>query len=378
MIGKSSSGAILSKSSTLVEQTGNEMPRFIKDIDLGPGSSGSINSEGLPNKGCDYYISDEALESLSKFKKPYIVSISGLKLEDNGEMIKRVLAQRKKHNGTGIDGVELNLACPNIPGKPTQAYDFEQMDKSLSYMTDILRASGDRITFGIKLAPYFDKSHCATAADIILQHADCVSYITTCNTIGNALFVDTDKECVSFPANGGYGGLAGGYIKQVALANVNTFHEMFTTRGAAIDIVGVGGVSTGDDAFQMILCGASAVQVGSTHWVEGATCFERISKELIHLIRSKGYSSIEDFKGKLRVYEKHNSKVPQSKSNSSSSSSAAINSNQDRSLKPIVVVVLVVAPFALLLGVLLGFYFHGDVSTLCTEFGKGFVEGYKV
>ena len=120
------------------------------------------------------------------------------------------------------------------------------------------------------------------------------------------------------------------------------------------------------------------VQVGSTHWVEGATCFERISKELIHLIRSKGYSSIEDFKGKLRVYEKHNSKVPQSKSNSSSSSSAAINSNQDRSLKPIVVVVLVVAPFALLLGVLLGFYFHGDVSTLCTEFGKGFVEGYKV
>ena len=169
MIGKSSSGAILSKSSTLVEQTGNEMPRFIKDIDLGPGSSGSINSEGLPNKGCDYYISDEALESLSKFKKPYIVSISGLKLEDNGEMIKRVLAQRKKHNGTGIDGVELNLACPNIPGKPTQAYDFEQMDKSLSYMTDILRASGDRITFGIKLAPYFDKLHCATAADIILQ-----------------------------------------------------------------------------------------------------------------------------------------------------------------------------------------------------------------
>ena len=69
----------------------------------------SINSEGLPNKGCDYYISDAALKTLKdcRGKKPYIVSLSGLSLNDNCDMLKRVLAQQKK----GIDGIELNLAC---------------------------------------------------------------------------------------------------------------------------------------------------------------------------------------------------------------------------------------------------------------------------
>ena len=71
-----------------------------------------------------------------------------------------------------------------------------------------------------------------------------------------------------------------------------------------IAVVGVGGVASGRDAFEHILCGASAVQVGTCHWSEGAACFERIASELEAIMRAKGYRSIADFRGKLRTYEK--------------------------------------------------------------------------
>lgn len=58
------------------------------------------------------------------------------------------------------------------------------------------------------------------------------------------------------------------------------------------------------DAFEMILCGASAVQVGTCHWTEGPKCFDRICQELKDLMQSKGYSSIDDFKGKLKEWSK--------------------------------------------------------------------------
>lgn len=67
-----------------------------------------------------------------------------------------------------------------------------------------------------------------------------------------------------------------------------------------IDVVGVGGVASGKDAFDMILCGAKAVQVGTCHWTEGPSCFDRISNELEEIMREKGYNCIEDFRGSLK------------------------------------------------------------------------------
>ena len=95
--------------------------------------------------------------------------------------------------------------------------------------------------------------------------------------------------------------IAGGYCKNTALANVKKLSEFLDP---SIDIVGVGGVRSGADAFDLILCGAAAVQVGTQHWTEGPQCFDRIAEELEALMKSKGYSSINDFKGKLRNFEK--------------------------------------------------------------------------
>lgn len=58
------------------------------------------------------------------------------------------------------------------------------------------------------------------------------------------------------------------------------------------------------DAFEMILCGATAVQIGTCHWTEGPKCFDRINAELIEIMKNKGYNSIIDFKGQLKEWSK--------------------------------------------------------------------------
>lgn len=81
-------------------------------------------------------------------------------------------------------------------------------------------------------------------------------------------------------------------------------YQLLQTYGRGdIDIVGVGGIFTGKDAFEMLLCGAKAVQVGTCHWVEGSACFERIERELLTIMDKKGYKSIEEFRGKLKSYD---------------------------------------------------------------------------
>ena len=107
-------GAALSKSTTLYPREGNLKPRYWDDK-----KTRSINSSGLPNKGYNYYLNEEFIESLTQ---PYIVSISGTSFEDNLSIIN--LASK-----SNISGIELNLSCPNIIGKPQIGYDYEAMEK---------------------------------------------------------------------------------------------------------------------------------------------------------------------------------------------------------------------------------------------------------
>eukprot|EP00656_Telonema_subtile_P016652 TRINITY_DN18818_c0_g1_i3.p1 TRINITY_DN18818_c0_g1~~TRINITY_DN18818_c0_g1_i3.p1 ORF type:complete len:138 (+),score=40.33 TRINITY_DN18818_c0_g1_i3:74-487(+) len=99
--------------------------------------------------------------------------------------------------------------------------------------------------------------------------------------------------------------------RPIALAQVAQLRKRLDP---SIDIVGVGGVTSGSDAFELILCGAAAVQVATTHWLEGPGCFDRIASELEALMAAKGYSTIEDFKGKLKPYDpKNRPAAPKSK-----------------------------------------------------------------
>mmetsp|Transcript_28652 Transcript_28652/g.77587 ORF Transcript_28652/g.77587 Transcript_28652/m.77587 type:complete len:390 (+) Transcript_28652:432-1601(+) len=295
-IAASSAGAILTKSSTLEKQTGNPQPRtWHSEDDLA-----SMNSEGLPNSGIDYYLAkntiDETMEGCGGATKPYLVSISGKTLADNLVMLDRI-AKTMDEGEKRIVGVELNLACPNVIGKPIIAYDFEQM-------RDILETvSAKKYTFvlGLKLPPYLDGKHLQAAASIINEYAGMISYVVSINTIGNALSVDTVSEAPFIASNSGLAGLSGPAAKFTALANVRQMRQQLKPE---IDVIGVGGITCGRDAFEFLLCGASAVQVGTCHWKEGPKCFDRIVDELKQMLAEKGYSSARDCMGKLKPWSK--------------------------------------------------------------------------
>jgi dihydroorotate dehydrogenase (fumarate) len=274
-LGKSAAGAITTKSCTKEFREGNPEPRYSTL------PHGSINSSGLPNLGYKKYI--EILPALKTQGKPIILSVSGLSLADNLEIVNAA-------NDSEADIIELNLSCPNIVGKPQVGYDFEQMDRVLKEVIAVCNKP-----LGIKLPPYFDNVHFEMAANVIGKYP--VKYLNCINSLGNGLAVDAETEKAMIKPKGGLGGIGGAYVKPTALANVRAF---YTLLGGKMQIIGTGGVVSGKDAFEHILCGASGVQVATTLVEEGPGCFERLNNELISIMDQKGYKTLEDFRGKLK------------------------------------------------------------------------------
>ncbi|WP_235530966.1 dihydroorotate oxidase [Shewanella sp. P1-14-1] len=274
-IAQSHSSAVVTKSCTIAPREGNPEPRY-QDLPLG-----SIQSMGLPNLGYKAYL--EMIPALKALGKPVIVSVSGFSVEDNIEMV-------TAFQQSDVDLIEVNFSCPNIPGKAQVAYDFEQTDKALAAIT----ALGNK-PIGIKLAPYFDMSHFVAAANVIKKYP--VKFITCINSIGNTLIIDPYTEQPIIKPKGGFGGLCGDYIKPVGLANVRAFRELLDDN---VQIIGVGGIKTGIDAFEYLLAGADAVQIATCFEKEGEACFERIETELAEFMKSKNYQCIADAKGKLK------------------------------------------------------------------------------
>ncbi|HLC79273.1 MAG TPA: dihydroorotate oxidase [archaeon] len=274
-LGLSSSGAIVTKSCTLEARGGNPEPRYKKVED------GSINSMGLPNLGYKKYV--EFVPELKKYKKPLIVSVSGLQLADNLEII-------KAFNKTDVDAIELNLSCPNIVGKAQVGYDFEQSEEVLREVKKICKKP-----LGTKLPPYFDFVHFEQMASLLNKHK--VDFVTCINSIGNGLIIDPETEKPLIKPKGGFGGIGGKFVKPTALANVKKMHELLDKK---IGIIGVGGIYSGVDIFEFILAGARAVQVGTIYQEEGVKCFDRLNREFENYCAKKGYSKIEDMCGKLK------------------------------------------------------------------------------
>ncbi len=274
-LGRSSAGAIVTKSMTVEFRKGNPEPRYY------PFSGGSINSMGLPNLGYQAYA--ELIPALKAFKKPVIASVAGL-CEDDFPKIARTISK------AGPDLIEINLSCPNIPGKPQIGYDFEASERLIRKV----RAVVDR-PMGVKLPPYFDPAHHAAMAEVLKRAP--VDFLSLINSVGNALVIDPEREAVVIKPKGGFGGLGGSVIKAVALANVRAFWKAFEGR---IPIIGVGGVTSGMDVFEHLLAGASAVQVGTALVEEGTGVFDRLAAELRAVLKKKTYPSATTVVGRLK------------------------------------------------------------------------------
>ncbi|EOF81150.1 dihydroorotate oxidase [Enterococcus faecium] len=277
----SEAGAFITKSCTINERKGNPEPRYF-DVPLG-----SINSMGLPNLGFSYYLEYAlAYEKVHENQnQPLFFSIAGMSVQENLEMLEKI-------EKSGFNGItELNLSCPNVPGKPQLAYDFEATYETLKEVFSIFSKP-----LGIKLPPYFDFAHFDQMADILNQFP--LTYVNAINSVGNGLYIDTEQEAVVIKPKEGFGGIGGEYIKPTALANVRAF---YTRLKPEIQIIGTGGIRTGQDAFEHLLCGASMLQIGTELHKEGPEIFSRIIKELTQIMSEKGYTSIDEFKGKLRT-----------------------------------------------------------------------------
>jgi dihydroorotate dehydrogenase (fumarate) len=271
----SESAAVMTKSCTLEPRNGNPEPRY-KTL-----PHGSIQSMGLPNLGYKAYL--EMLPCLKEGDKPIFISISGLSVNDNVEMV-------TGFQNSDADLLEVNFSCPNIPGKAQLGYDFDQMDNALKLISGL----GNK-PLGIKLPAYFDFCHFEIVSEILINHK--VDFVTSINSIGNTLVIDPHTQTPVIKPKGGFGGLCGSYIKPIGLANVNTFRKLLPNN---ISIMGVGGISSGMDAFEYLLAGADAVQVATCYEEEGINCFTRISQELKTILSAKRYSDISKAKGDLK------------------------------------------------------------------------------
>lgn len=274
-LGQSRTGAIVTKSMTVEPRQGNPEPRYHGFI------GGSINSMGLPNLGYRAYA--ELIPRLRSYGKPVIASVAGLREED-------FITIAEVINKSGPDLIEVNLSCPNIPGKPQIGYDPDASERLLKRVRRVIT-----VPMGVKLPPYFDPAHHEVMAGVIGRIG--VDFLNLINSVGNGLVVDPERETVVIKPKGGFGGLGGSLIKPVALANVLAFWRLFQGR---LPIIGTGGVVTGVDAFEHFLCGASAIQVGTVLVEEGLGVFERLERELAAQLTRKGYESPAACRGKLR------------------------------------------------------------------------------
>ncbi|MBK9218298.1 MAG: dihydroorotate oxidase [Uliginosibacterium sp.] len=273
----SASGSLITKSCTLEARSGNPEPRYVAT------PLGSINSMGLPNRGYQYYL--DYAKSFDYQRKPLFMSVAGLSLADNLKMIAAI------RDAALPAIVELNLSCPNVPGKPQIAYDFSAMDQMLAAVTREYTQP-----FGVKMPPYFDFAHFDEAAAILNRYPT-VAFVTCINSIGNALVIDTETESVVIKPKDGFGGIGGDYVLPTALANVNAFYRRCPDKL----VIGCGGVKTGEQVFQHLLAGASLVQVGTALQEEGEGIFARLNTELSIIMARKGYSSVESVRGKLKT-----------------------------------------------------------------------------
>lgn len=299
---------ICSKSCTLQPRNGNLEPRYWEHEK----GTMTLNSMGLPNLGVDYYLDyfNNMCENYSGWR---CISLAVLgPLEDTYKMLNKIIQP-----GIQINAIEFNLSCPNLEGKEILAYDKHTLQKILfeleiycnkliEYITTTSDITPDNKyippEFGIKLPPYWQISDYSDIARII--NPKWISFIHTVNSVPNALVVNYEtEETVIYPKRG-FGGLGGEIIKPVALANIRGFYLAFKELGHEwenIKIIGCGGVNSGKDVFEMILTGADAVSIGSQLLIEGVKCISRIADELMLIMHSKGYHTLNDFKGRLKI-----------------------------------------------------------------------------
>ena len=263
-------GAVVTKSIMLKPRAGRPTPRMAET------PSGMLNSIGLQGPGIDAFLIED-IPWLASQGARIVVSIAGETAEEYA-----VLA-RKLRGVSGISAVEVNISCPNVENRGLVfACDATSSSDVVKNVRGII---GGDLPILAKLTP--DVTNIAQiAASVINAGADGIALINT--VLGMVINTQTMKPHLG----GRTGGLSGPAIRPIAVRAIYQVREALPN----VSILGMGGVTSGKDAFEMILAGASGVSVGTASFGDPSAVY-RIQHELREILIEKGFSSVKEAVG---------------------------------------------------------------------------------
>jgi len=268
----SSLGGLVTKGISPNPRFGNPAPRICET------ASGMLNSIGLENVGVEGF-AGEKLPFLRTCGTKVLVNFFGTTFDDYvdcGERLGRL---------DGVDGLEMNVSCPNIKAG---GIEFGREPKVLGELVLACRKVIAKPLW-VKLTP--NTSDIVALARACAENgADAVSVINTIT--GMAIDVRTRRPKLATI----FGGLSGPAIKPIALRMVYQIHRA----GLGIPICGIGGIQTGLDAVEFFLAGASTIQVGTQNFIDPASA-ERIVREVDEFCRQNAVSDLRELIGALKT-----------------------------------------------------------------------------
>lgn len=261
-------GTFSFKGTTKEPRFGNPTPRIAET------PSGMINSVGLQNPGIDAVINEELPKLQKCFHKPVIANISGFSIDEYKYCCERI----DKQDAVGI--IEVNVSCPNVHNG---GMSFGTSAEAAAEVTRAVKSVTTKPVF-IKLTPNVtDIVSIAKACED--AGADGISMINT--MLGMRVDLRTKKPIIANKM----GGFSGSAILPVALRMV---YQVFDA--VKIPIIGMGGVSSAEDVVEMMLCGATAVQIGAANLIDPFAC-KKIIENLPDVMAKYNIVSLHDIIG---------------------------------------------------------------------------------
>lgn len=234
-------GGIIVKGTTLHPREGNDYPRMVET------AQGMLNCVGLQNKGVDYFCS-HIYPEIKDIDTNMIVNVSGSSPDDYAECAAKIDTLEK------IPAIELNISCPNVK---QGGMAFGVTCEGAASVVRAVRKNYHK-TLIVKLSPNVTNiTDIARAVED--EGADSVSLINTLM----GMSIDIERRCPRLSI--GTGGLSGPAVKPVAVRMV-----WQVAKAVRIPVVGLGGISTAEDAIEFLMAGATAIEIGTANFVDPA------------------------------------------------------------------------------------------------------------
>ncbi|MBR3289548.1 MAG: dihydroorotate dehydrogenase [Clostridia bacterium] len=258
-------GTFSFKGTTRSPRYGNQTPRIAEC------AAGMLNAVGLQNPGVDRVIAEELSKLKACFHKPVMANISGFSVEEYVQCAEKLDAQEQ------VGWLEINISCPNVHGG---GMSFGTSPDAAAEVTRAVKAVTKKPVF-LKLTP--NVTSIAEMAKACEQAgADGISLINT--LLGMRIDLKRKKPLLGNRT----GGLSGPAVLPVALRMVYEVYEAVN-----IPIIGMGGVSSAEDVLEMMLAGATAVQVGAANLVDPLAC-KRIIDDLPRVMNEYSIENLSD------------------------------------------------------------------------------------